>query len=122
MGGSSGLEGRVEVCMGGVWGTVCDDFWGTDDAAVVCASLGYSRASMLIYSAAGIVLCDCIILDAIAQSFAFFGRGTGPIYLDNVQCNGDEASIQFCTHLTTHNCVHSEDAGVTCIGTLILSF
>ena len=41
--GTSDLEGRVEVCSGGVWGTVCDDAWGGVDANVVCGQLGYSN-------------------------------------------------------------------------------
>ena len=42
--GGSALEGRVEVCISNVWGTVCDNGWSSTDARVVCRQLGYSVA------------------------------------------------------------------------------
>ena len=42
VGGNVPNEGRVEVCINDVWGTVCDDGWSSTDASVVCQQLGYS--------------------------------------------------------------------------------
>lgn len=45
VGGASEREGRVEVCMNGVWSTICDESWNNVDAGVICYQLGYPRES-----------------------------------------------------------------------------
>ena len=47
IGGQSNAEGTVEICVGGVWGSVCDDSWGAyrENVAVVCQQLGFQGTS-----------------------------------------------------------------------------
>ncbi|XP_074949028.1 macrophage receptor MARCO [Phalacrocorax aristotelis] len=89
-----GSRGRVEIFHQGSWGTICDDSWGTQDASVVCRMLGYNRA---------------------VSTFTA-PPGTGPIWLDDVNCNGRELSIYDCAKPDwgVNNCSHNEDAGVEC--------
>ncbi|XP_061534873.1 uromodulin-like [Phycodurus eques] len=90
-------SGRVEVYHNGQWGTVCDDIWVLTNAKVVCRQLDCGRARSALHSAA-------------------FGQGSGPIWLDDVRCLGNETSITSCQHrgFGRHNCVHREDASVVC--------
>ena len=49
--GNNRYEGRVEVCVNEIWGSVCDDFWSGFDARVACRQLGFSEFSKLIKAA-----------------------------------------------------------------------
>jgi len=97
--GSHPCSGRVEVRHNGMWGTVCDDDWDLSDAAVVCREMG----------------CGNVIE---AKSGAYFGEGSGPVWFNNVRCNGTESSLRDCvlSGRFQQNCIHKKDAGVICGG------
>ena len=59
-----------------------------------------------------------LYIGAIAAADAYFGSGTGPILLDNLECTGDEQRLTACPirRFEQHDCLHSEDASVICQG------
>ncbi|KAL6460162.1 hypothetical protein MHYP_G00319210 [Metynnis hypsauchen] len=96
--GSGGdCAGRLEVFNSGSWGTVCDDFWDIEDAQVVCRQLK----------------CGVALSDPLP---AWFGPGTGPIWLNEVECEGNEASLWNCRFQLCgeDECGHAEVVGVIC--------
>ena len=97
-GGEAPNTGRVEVRFNNEWGTVCDDEWNNQDAKVICRQLGFPE-------------------DNHQAGVNVYGGGTGPIWLDNVNCTGTENSVTECSHpgWGYHNCKHSEDASVVCL-------
>uniref|UniRef100_A0A1A8BGG5 Macrophage receptor with collagenous structure n=1 Tax=Nothobranchius kadleci TaxID=1051664 RepID=A0A1A8BGG5_NOTKA len=87
-------SGRVEVLHQGVWGTICDDNFGSNDGMVICKMLGFQ---------------------SVLTTFTA-PPGSGQIWLDELHCAGNESDVFDCQHGETgvHNCSHDEDAGVQC--------
>ena len=113
----------MEVCINDQWGTVCDDSWDNTDATVVCKQLGYAYTGSKPIS----LMCDYVheILFTVsvcaggtAYSNAYFGPGSGPIFLDDVQCSLNPNQLLECSSrpILSHDCLHSADAGVGCEG------
>ncbi|XP_071793437.1 lysyl oxidase homolog 2A-like isoform X2 [Asterias amurensis] len=96
-GGNFG-EGRVEVYIKGIWGTICSESWDLTDASVACKQLGFGAAKEIVPNSG-------------------FGQGVGPIWLWKMQCRGHERSLTACNHgyYNSSSCTHSLDAGVRCI-------
>eukprot|EP00798_Chlamydomonas_sp_ICE-L_P029535 gene29535-5881_t len=92
VGGSSNSQGRVEVYKDGQWGTVCDDMFdsNTNAAKVVCRQLGLPWT------------------DARVDT-SVTGNAGLEILMDEVRCGGSESSLLDCSHVSKHDCDHTED-------------
>uniref|UniRef100_A0AAZ1X4K7 SRCR domain-containing protein n=1 Tax=Oreochromis aureus TaxID=47969 RepID=A0AAZ1X4K7_OREAU len=115
--GSSRCSGRVEIFHNNIWGTVFDFNWDLNDAEVVCRQLNCGSALQ-------------------APQSAYFGPGTGQIWLGDVTCSGNESSLSECQHsgwgnyyyyyynnnyYYYYNDGHYSDAGVICSGLIRLT-
>uniref|UniRef100_A0A1X7U210 SRCR domain-containing protein n=1 Tax=Amphimedon queenslandica TaxID=400682 RepID=A0A1X7U210_AMPQE len=109
-GGQTEYEGRVEICINKVWGTICGygrrgwwwsyyNRWSTPDSNVVCTQLGHMELGSTAYYRA-----------------SQFGQGSGPIFLSEVDCQGNEQNLLSCPYRPIHStsCTHNYDAGVKC--------
>ena len=109
--GSVDYEGRVEVCINRVWGTVCSTtsrytyytYWDLSEAKVVCRQLGHQELGATVYT-----------------SSSTFGAGNDPVFLSDFQCVGSEANLLQCRNSNfvklgnNHHCTHSRDVGLRC--------
>lgn len=107
-GGRSKLDGRVEVYLGGVWGSVCGNNWGDEDAAVVCRQLGEG-------------------VSGLGRAVPLFRPQTTKLHRWVVHCQGEEPDLLQCPKATwkEEECSGSVAAAVTCtqqrvVGTLPL--
>lgn len=96
-GSTSPSEGRVEVYHEGKWGTVCDDGWDMAEAQVVCRQLNFPGAKSVV----------------IGKNY---GEASGPIWLDDMRCQGTESHLSACSFKDwgVTDCSHKEDVGVIC--------
>ena len=92
---------RVTLINKGVWGTICDDNFGPEEGTVACRMLGFENSQ------------------AILHSHGTFLPGTGPIWIDDIQCIGTELNLKDCITANTwqhsYNCKHLEDVNIECI-------
>ncbi|XP_025103069.1 deleted in malignant brain tumors 1 protein-like [Pomacea canaliculata] len=96
--GGTAEAGRLEIFYDGDWNTVCDDGFGQEEALVACRMLGFNSTI------------------AVAVGSAKYGAGSGDILFDELQCVGNETSLEQCQQsgLYRDNCEHWQDAGVMC--------
>lgn len=97
--GGDDCAGRLEVLHNGSWGTVRDDSWDIKDAQVVCRQLQ----------------CSVALRDHV---LSWFVPGTGPIWLNQVECTGKEEALWDCQFQFSEGkeSGHQEDVGVVCSG------
>ena len=100
-GGSDADNGRLEICHGNIWGTVCDDGWNSfaKNSLVACRQLGYNDY----------IYVTNTTPNAIEVSY-------GEIFYDDVSCFGNETRLTDCQHRGqgVHNCNHYEDIILFC--------
>ena len=117
--------GRVEMCIDGEWGIVCEDYWQYEDASVACYQLGFARAGKN-------YILTIILYYVIYENFSFNSPGAIaggeqfqpesenqlPIHRINITCTGQESSLGDCDSQTVLDpiCEYSRNAYIACQG------
>ena len=88
--------GRVEVFHQGMWGRICRNEWGIDDAKVVCRQLGFN--------------------DALAEFIGSEVKGEDiPVLMSKVSCTGVESNLALCKRTDgEHDCPDDKGAQALC--------
>ena len=90
----------MEIFYDNTWGTICDGDWDDLDASVACRQLG------LPYS------------NARSYRRGAYGDGSGPIWMNGMECTGTESRLHECSHDGwgghDDSCEHYDDAGILC--------
>lgn len=111
--------GRVEVCINGTWGTVCDNMWDNTDASVVCRQLGFSPYGLCLYlykyTKHCFIYLPLIIYAGSVALFRRFSDSVWPTLINDIKCTGSEESIWQCPHVV-HQDSLCGDSSVVCQG------
>lgn len=101
--------GRVEMAIDNEYGTICGESWDNKDARVTCRHLGFT--------------------DGEAEADNKYGAGSGPVWIREIHCTGNELALHMCPHTGFNNEVlygyyfrwlhsscaaHQSDASVFC--------
>ena len=99
-GGRNMSEGRVEILLGDVWGTVCGAGFDNIDADILCGQLGFGPAI------------------TVANGASRYGTTDGPVLIKNVNCNNNFQMLYQCASQRVPEndpeCGHDQDVAVTC--------
>ena len=110
-------RGRVEICISGEYGAVCDDNFDDRDASVVCTELGFSQY--------GVFITEFVFFVSYLETYdvgaLFLPTGSFdwelPIVISDVECEGNESSLLDClVSLPPGECPSREGAAVVCQG------
>ena len=112
--GTGSYEGRVEICLSGVWKAVCDYRWNNLDAGVVCAQLNYLPQGIVhSHNNYELNLWSISHTDGLALNRAAFGQGNGSV-LEYIYCSGSESRITDCRYTDYSSDYRCSHAGVRC--------
>lgn len=80
----------------GDWGRVCNNYWGDNEAGVLCRQLGY--------------------IDGVVNK-SYTGRGPGHVWMNYLRCDGHEKSLLHCRFYWNPSDAGCDDVGVICFDT-----